>query len=99
VNVSIELPSDLENELSAEASQLKLPLVDYILRVLSFRPFLQNLPQTGLDLVAHWETSSPQGIFSFLVSQFKIPSALELLAAGLKARSWPVRYLLSRPDL
>jgi hypothetical protein len=57
VNVSIELPSDLENELSAEASQLKLPLVDYILRVLSFRPFLQNPPQTGLDLVAYWETT------------------------------------------
>ncbi|XGB43924.1 MAG: hypothetical protein LVS60_09720 [Nodosilinea sp. LVE1205-7] len=57
MNVSIELPSDLENELSAEASQLKLPLVDYILRVLSFRPFLQNLPQTGLDLVAYWETA------------------------------------------
>ena len=57
MNVSIELPSDLENELSAEASQLKLPLVDYILRVLSFRPFLQNPPQTGLDLVAYWETT------------------------------------------
>ncbi len=57
MNVSIELPSDLGNELSAEASQLKLPLVDCILRVLSFCPFLQNPPQTGLDLVAYWETT------------------------------------------
>ena len=56
MNVSIELPSDLENELSAEASQLKLPLSEYILRVLSFRPFLQNPPKTGLDLVAYWES-------------------------------------------
>jgi hypothetical protein len=56
INVSIELPSDLENELSAEASQLKLPLSEYILRVLSFRPFLQNPPKTGVELVAYWES-------------------------------------------
>lgn len=56
MNVSIELPSDLENELSAEASQLKLPLSEYILRVLSFRPFLQNPPKTGVELVAYWES-------------------------------------------
>jgi hypothetical protein len=56
VNVSIEIPSDLGNELSAEASQLKLPLSEYILRVLSFRPFLQNSPKTGVELVAYWES-------------------------------------------
>ncbi len=56
MNISIELPSDLENELSAEASQLKLPLSEYIIRVLSFRPFLQNPPKTGLDIVAYWES-------------------------------------------
>ncbi|GAB4135899.1 MAG: hypothetical protein Fur0046_09170 [Cyanobacteria bacterium J069] len=56
MNVSIELPSDLENELSTEASQLKLPLAEYILRVLSFRPFLQNPPKTGVELVAYWES-------------------------------------------
>lgn len=56
MNVSIELPSDLENELSAEASQLRLPLSEYILRVLSFRPFLQNPPKTGVELIAYWES-------------------------------------------
>ncbi len=56
MNISIELPSDLENELSSEASQLKLPLSEYILRVLSVRPFLQSPPKTGLDLVAYWES-------------------------------------------
>ena len=54
--VNLEIPTELENELSAEASQLKLPLSEYILRVLSFRPFLQNPPKTGLDLVAYWES-------------------------------------------
>lgn len=56
MKINIELPSDLENELSAEASQLKLPLPEYILRVLSFRPFLPNPPQTGLYLLAYWES-------------------------------------------
>jgi predicted mannosyl-3-phosphoglycerate phosphatase (HAD superfamily) len=56
VNISIELPSDLENELSTEASHLKLPLAEYILRVLAFRPFLQNSPKTGVELVAYWES-------------------------------------------
>ncbi|MEM1254476.1 MAG: hypothetical protein AAGI69_18750 [Cyanobacteria bacterium P01_H01_bin.21] len=54
--ISLELPSELESELSTEASQLKLPLAEYILRVLSFRPFLQNPPKTGLELVAYWES-------------------------------------------
>ncbi len=56
MNISIELPPDLENELSTEASQLKLPLGEYILRVLLFRPFLQNPPKTGVELVAYWES-------------------------------------------
>lgn len=56
MNISLDLPSELENELSAEASQLKLPLAEYILRVLSFRPFLQNPPKTGVELVAYWES-------------------------------------------
>lgn len=56
MNISIELPYDLENELSTEASHLKLPLAEYILRVLSFRPFLQNPPKTGLELVTYWES-------------------------------------------
>lgn len=55
-SVSLDLPSELENELSTEASHLKLPLAEYILRLLSFRPFLQNPPKTGLELVAYWES-------------------------------------------
>jgi len=54
--ISLELPSEMENELSTEAAQLKLPLTEYILRVLAFRPFLQNPPTTGVELVAYWES-------------------------------------------
>lgn len=53
--VSLNLPTDLETELSAEASNLKLPLAEYILRILSLRPFLPNPPKTGAELVAYWE--------------------------------------------
>ncbi|NJN59834.1 MAG: hypothetical protein HC879_21285 [Leptolyngbyaceae cyanobacterium SL_5_9] len=55
--ITLDLPSELEDELSLEAAQLKLPLTEYILRVLLFRPFLQNLPKTGAELVSYWESS------------------------------------------
>jgi len=56
MNITLDLSSELEQELAVEASQLKLPLAEYILRVLSFRPFLQDPPKTGVDLVAYWES-------------------------------------------
>jgi hypothetical protein len=56
MNISLTLPAELEHELTAEASQLKLPLSEYILRVLSFRPFLQNPPKNGVELVTYWES-------------------------------------------
>jgi hypothetical protein len=55
--VNLNLPAELEDELSFEASQLKLPIAEYILRVLSFRPFLQNPPKTGVELVSYWENN------------------------------------------
>lgn len=55
MNISLDLPSNLEAELSLESSQLNLPLTDYILRVLASRPVPQNLPQTGAELVAYWQ--------------------------------------------
>lgn len=55
MTINLDLPSELENELSFEASQLKLPLTEYIVRVLLFRPFLQNPPRTGAELITYWE--------------------------------------------
>ena len=56
MSITLDLPSDLEEELAHEASELKLPLAEYVLRVLSCRTVLQNPPKTGLDLVAYWES-------------------------------------------
>ncbi|HLP87705.1 MAG TPA: hypothetical protein VK184_03735 [Nostocaceae cyanobacterium] len=55
MSITIELPSELENELSKEASKLNLSLCDYILRILLIRPVLQNPPKTGAELAAYWE--------------------------------------------
>jgi hypothetical protein len=55
MNISLELPSDLENELSTEASRLNLPLTEYVLRILSLRPDLENPPKTGVELITYWE--------------------------------------------
>lgn len=55
MNISLKLPSDLENELSTEAARLKLPLTEYVLRILSLRPDLENPPKTGAELITYWE--------------------------------------------
>ncbi len=56
MNINLDLPPELENELCTEASQLNLPLSEYILRILSFRQVLANPPQTGAELVAYWQS-------------------------------------------
>jgi hypothetical protein len=55
MSILLDLPLNLEDELSAEASQLDLPLPEYILQVLSVRPAIGHPPQTGAELVAYWQ--------------------------------------------
>ena len=55
MNISIDLPSELEKKLSTEASQLKLSLTEYIVQILSLRTSPSSTPKTGAELVAYWE--------------------------------------------
>lgn len=55
MNINLNLPSELENELHIEASQLNLPLSEYILRILFTRKSVDNLPKTGAELVTYWQ--------------------------------------------
>lgn len=55
MTISLNLPPELESELSTEASCLNLPLSEYILRILSTRQVLKNPPKTGAELVAYWQ--------------------------------------------
>jgi hypothetical protein len=56
MSIQLELPPELENQLSTEAVRLNLPLSEYILRVLSIRKVLSNPPKTGAELVAYWQS-------------------------------------------
>jgi len=56
MSISLDLPTQLESELSTEASRLNLPLSDYIFRVLSVRQVLSNPPKNGTELVAYWQS-------------------------------------------
>jgi hypothetical protein len=55
MSILLDLPLELERELSTEAERLNLPLPDYILRVLSIKPPLTHSPKTGAELVAYWQ--------------------------------------------
>jgi hypothetical protein len=54
----LDLPDELERELSAEAARLGLPLAEYALRVLRHgrlpAPEVE-LPRTGAEILAYWE--------------------------------------------
>ncbi len=56
MSIQLELPPELESQLSTEALRLNLPLSEYILRVLSIREVLSNPPKTGAELVAYWQS-------------------------------------------
>jgi hypothetical protein len=50
----IELPPELERELSARASELHLPLEEYAVRVLAGADVAAPKLTNGADLVAYW---------------------------------------------
>ena len=56
MSITLDLPSELEDQLSAEANRLNLPLEEYIIRLLSFHSSLEKQPRNGAELVAYWES-------------------------------------------
>jgi hypothetical protein len=57
VTITLNLPSELEEELSQEAARLGLPLSEYAVRVLAGSRASQiggNAPLTGPELVEYW---------------------------------------------
>lgn len=55
MTINLNLPIELEDELSKEASNLNLSLSEYILRILFTRQILDDTPKTGAELVAYWQ--------------------------------------------
>ncbi len=54
MTLTLDLPHELETELSTEAERMNMPLPEYILRVLTIGRFASNSPKTGAELVDHW---------------------------------------------
>lgn len=52
----LDLPSNLEHELAAEAEHLCLSLPDYVLKLLAATRHMPSQPRNGAELVAYWES-------------------------------------------
>jgi hypothetical protein len=55
MSITIELPPELEDKLSTEASQLNLSLSEYVLRILLSGENVKKRPKTGAELVIFWQ--------------------------------------------
>lgn len=55
MTLTLNLPPELENALSAEASQRSLSLSEYVLYLLAQRQTSSSLPKTGEALVDYWQ--------------------------------------------
>jgi hypothetical protein len=55
MNVTLDLPQDLERELSAKAHRLGVPLEEYAVRLLAQGARVARQPYTGSELVQYWK--------------------------------------------
>jgi hypothetical protein len=55
MSLEIDLPPELETELSAEAATMGIPLPEYALRLLSSARSPLPAPRTGAELLAYWQ--------------------------------------------
>jgi hypothetical protein len=54
MTLTLDLPKELESELSAEAARLGLPLPEYARRLLAAGRAPGATPKTGAELLAYW---------------------------------------------
>jgi hypothetical protein len=60
MSLVLNLPPELESELSAEAARLRLSLSEYAMRLLAGQT-LQEKPRDGAELVAYWQSEGLVG--------------------------------------
>jgi hypothetical protein len=56
MTLTLDLPQELESELSAEAAQLGLQLPEYVVRLLTTGRTQAAAPRNGAELVAYWQS-------------------------------------------
>ena len=61
MTITLDLPQELERELSGEAAKLGLSMSEYALRLLSRRTSVRTIPKTGTELVAYWQDAGLVG--------------------------------------
>lgn len=61
MSITLELPEELENELSAEAEQLGISLPEYALRVITTSLVVANKPRSGAEFVDYWQNEGLVG--------------------------------------
>jgi hypothetical protein len=61
MSLVLELPAELETELAAEAARLRLPLVEYALRLLAAGGIAHPRPRSGAELLAYWQAAGVVG--------------------------------------
>ena len=54
MSLTLDLPLELESELSAEASRMGLSLSEYVTRMLLAGRPPATMPRTGSELVSYW---------------------------------------------
>lgn len=54
MSITLDLPEELESELSAEAARLGLSLPEYALRLLAGARTGEDRPQSGAELIEYW---------------------------------------------
>jgi hypothetical protein len=61
MSLVLNLPSELETQLTAEAAQLGLPLAEYALRLIAAGRDSCPHIQTGAELLAYWQAEQLPG--------------------------------------
>jgi len=56
MSVTLDLPEELESDLSTEAARLGLSLSEYILRLLATSRTAMRTLETGAELIEYWQS-------------------------------------------
>ena len=62
MSIVLDLPPELESDLTAEATRLGISLSEYALRLLTAGRVLDHKPTTGAELVAYWQSAGLGGM-------------------------------------
>ena len=88
MQLTLDLPQQLEDELSEEAARLGLSLPEYVLRLLSTeRPRRESgvaMPRTGAELVHYWQS---EGMIGTRVTSVDSPELARMIRSEAERRT------------